>query len=176
MYLKIKLLNDKLVKDAEKSLSKNVLKELEKKFTYRESIVSRYLISQYKWKYSSISHKRDIVFIWVSDNKIGVDIENYKERDINILDTFTSEEYEIVWNKSRKKFYLLWTAKESIVKLLNIMLDDIGDIKLISCQKHDEKLSNIKFSYKLNFVYNRIKISVISWINKEYYYSIWYKN
>ena len=102
---------------------------LEEKPYFEESIIWRLKISQAIWgRYLpkeeegipymhdencwSLSHKKWLVFFWVSDKKLWVDIEIYKQRDLSLLDTFSQEEYDQVWWRDWKSFYLLWTAHE----------------------------------------------------------------
>ena len=172
MFLQIQDLNEEIVREANIFIDEETKKECKLKTTYNESIVARYLIAKNKNIFSSISHKEEVVFIWTDSKKLGVDLEIYKERDESILDSFSKLEYKKVLWKSWDSFYLLWTAKESIIKLLGLSLDDMNKITLQSFQKNDRIISEIKFSYDMIFYYSSIEIKVFSWTNKNYYFSI----
>ena len=173
MYLKIKKIDNTILLDSEKYYGDSFCDFLkkEKPWTYKESLVARYLIAQNKKTFSSISHKKDLVFIWTSDNKIGVDIEILKERDINLLDSF-DEEYNMLWWKNWHNFYILWTAKESIIKYNLWRLDDISEIKLIKTKINIKNILNLNFSYELVFKFNWKKYIVFNWNVEEIYFSI----
>jgi hypothetical protein len=63
MHLKIQKINKQIYKEALEYFSKVFIRSLKSKSTFKESLVARYLIEQNKKKFSSISHKNDLVFI-----------------------------------------------------------------------------------------------------------------
>ena len=151
MKLIIKKINKKIIKKALKFFPKNFFQKLKKEKigTYNESLVARYLIKK-NWKnYSSISHKKNLVFVWIKNSKIWVDIEIIKKRDENLLNKFLDKEYKILGKKNWKNFYILWTIKESIIKFENLSLDNIEEILLIKTKKINKKISNLYFEKKL---------------------------
>ena len=168
MQLIIQEVNNIILKESEiyfwEFFYSNLKKQ--KKWTYNESLVARFLIEKNKDKYSSISHKKDLVFIWTSDKNIWVDIEILKQRDKNLLDKFLSEEYEILWGKNWDNFYKLWTAKESIIKFENLLLDDIEKIFLEKDENINEEFSWIWFNKKFKLKFNNKEFIVYVW-NKE---------
>jgi len=102
----------------------------------------------------NISHSGDWVFCGISENEIGVDIEQIKKCEIGLAKRFfTKEEYETllgVWDESRDKlFYDIWCMKESYVKYMglgmSIPLDsficDVKTGKLFIEQSPDESLN-----------------------------------
>lgn len=161
-----------------------------------EGIVARYLISTYidkylnlknyqpkideKWKpifdlnniYRSISHKDNLVFVWISKEKIWVDIEIYKERDKYLLDTFSIDEYNILWWKNRTNFYILWTAKESFIKYNLLELNEMEEIKLVNKKNVNIESNNLKFSMKLLLDFNWINNQVFFWRIDDINYSV----
>jgi diaminopimelate epimerase len=146
MFLQIqKLETEELINKAQKFFWANFCIKLkkEKKSSYNESLVARYLIEDNKKnkKYFSISHKKNLVFIGISEEKIWVDIEIFKLRDNSILEKFNEKEYNILWKKSWKNFYILWTAKEAIIKFEDLKLDDIEKIILEKSEKINKKNS-----------------------------------
>jgi len=68
----------------------------------------------------NISHSGDYVICAVSkDLKLGVDIEEVKNIDINSFKSvFTKDEYRLILESSDRisAFYKLWTIKESVIK------------------------------------------------------------
>lgn len=46
----------------------------------------------------------------------GIDIAENEERNISLLDTHSISEYDIMAGNNWNNFYILWTAKESIIK------------------------------------------------------------
>jgi len=172
MNLKIQKLNNTILNQALAYFSHDFIEWLKSKTTFNESLVARYLIEQNDNKYNSISHKKDLVFIWTNDRQIWVDIEIVKKRDTNLLDKFTEKEYEILWEKKWKNFYILWTAKESIIKLENLVLDDMWKIELIKKEKLNKYLSKINFNNKLICKYEWKEFNVLNWFDKDMCYSI----
>jgi len=149
----------------------------------KESILARFLISQLVEKYYwiknflpkidkngvpvfendifwSISHKKDLVFVWVAKEKFWLDLEIIKTRDENLLDIFEDKEYKLLWGKSWENFYILWTGKEAIIKKNLWKLDDMKKFKLEKVENISKNIWWIKFNKKLiitwNLVYNWI--------------------
>jgi len=154
------------------------------KHKQKESIIARYFISKlvekYFWIknflpqidkngvpvfendiYWSISHKKELVFIWISKQKIGLDIETIKARDESLLDIFFNDEYKILWWKTWENFYILWTNKEAIIKKNLWKLDDMKNLKLEQLEQIQKDVWGIVFDKKLiiswNVVYNLVK-------------------
>lgn len=161
----------------------------------KESIVSRFIISKevekkYKIKkylpkinlnwiplfdngiFWSISHKEDLVFVWVNNKKIWVDIEIYKERDLSLLNQFNDEEYALLWWKKWINFYILWTAKESIIKHDLLKLDDILYIKLIKIKDIKKVIDGMIFIKELLFDYKTSQKQVFFWKKDDIFYSV----
>ncbi|MEK4444263.1 MULTISPECIES: 4'-phosphopantetheinyl transferase family protein [unclassified Niallia] len=96
----------------------------------------------------NISHSGDYVLCAISDRPVGIDIEEIKDIDLKIADRFfTNSEINYInqaTNENRiKRFYSIWTAKESYIKFigegmsipLNSFTIEIFDkaIKLYEC-------------------------------------------
>lgn len=173
MKLIIKEVDKFDIENAEKYFWNNFCEKLkiQKTWNYNENLVSRYLIKKNKNNFSSISHKKDLVFIWTNNSKIWVDIEYFKYRDKNLLDKFYREEYMILWKKSWKKFYILWTAKESIIKYENLILDNIEEIILEKSENINLEIDKINFSKKLLLKLWNKYFEVYSWNKLDLYYS-----
>jgi len=80
-------------------------------------------------EYFNISHSGDYVVLAVSDNKVGIDIEqNTGIKDDEILPVgrtvYTENELKWIFEgiDKRKRFFMLWTLKESISKAFGMGL------------------------------------------------------
>lgn len=161
----------------------------------KESIVSRFLISKeventykihnYFPKFDenkiplsnngifwSISHKGDLVFIWIDINKIWIDVEIYKERDKSLLDQFSDEEYNIFWWKNWVNFYIIWTAKECVIKYNLLNLNNLNDIKIKEIKNVDNWISNLIFSKKIVLKYKTQTNQVYFGRKDDIFYSV----
>ncbi len=195
MFLKIIKLDDTIFQKALDFFGEDFCKKLkkEKTGTFRESLVARYFLFPLLCKegargwsqgaedpcYSSISHKKDLIFIWVSENKIWVDIEIVKQRDISILEKFTSDEYEKLSQQGPlgpcnkwTHFYTLWTAKEAIIKYETLLLDDMEDIILYSVDMFCKNISWVNFFNKLLFQYKNKLFTIYNWHKKNIAFSV----
>ncbi len=191
MFLKIQKNINSDYNKALKYFSLDYLSTLKSK----ESIVSRFIISkevEKKYKiekylpkinsdwiplfdngiFWSISHKDDLVFIWVSTEMIWVDIEVYKERDLSLLNQFNNEEYVLLWWKNWINFYILWIAKESIIKYNLWKLDDIWDVKLIKINDIEKVIDGVIFIKELLFDYKISQKQVFFWRKDDVFYSV----
>ena len=151
MKLLLKKVNQKDLEQARNYFTLDYLQNLKNK--QKESIIARYYISLFvkdvfwienyepkvnkTWKpifengiYWSISHKKDLIFVWVSKQKIWLDIEILKKRDSSLLDIFQDKEYHLLWWKNWENFYTLWTGKESLIKYNLWKLDDMQNLIL----------------------------------------------
>jgi hypothetical protein len=90
--------------------------------------------------YWSITHTEKYVAFIISDTQTGIDIAERKNRDISLLDIHSEGEYGLLGGKNWKQFYMLWTAKESIIKASSLTLDVISDIKLVQVGEWGEFL------------------------------------
>lgn len=169
--------------------------EYVKNFNSKESIVSRYLISinikkiywivwfmpkvDQNWIplfnngiFWSISHKENLVYIWIDNKNIWVDIEIYKKRDKSVLNQFCDYEYDILWWKNWINFYILWTAKESIIKFILWNLDSIKSIKLQKFLDCNISIWNLHFSKELILNNNWDLFQVFFNKNDSFFYSL----
>ncbi len=193
MYLEILKINDKLLKEAYNYFPSDYIKLFLDKANFIESLIARYIISKkieqlyklksYKlfndntWKpiysdniYWSLSHKKDIIFIGIWKKILWVDIEIYKKRDKGLLDKFLKSEYELLWWKNWNNFYILWVAKESIIKKWWWNLDDVWKIQLIKSNDIKKSIDNIVFLKKLTFKFGFKSFNVLLWIKDKLYF------
>lgn len=70
-------------------------------------------------KYISISHSGDYAVCAVSDSPIGIDIEKIRNVSLKISEKFCNAKELVYINEkdSNKRFFKIWTAKESAFKL-----------------------------------------------------------
>ncbi len=87
--------------------------------------------------YWSISHSKNYIAYSISDAPTGIDIAEYRERDDSLLDIHTDSEYRILWGQNWNNFYILWTAKEALIKAQGHTLDDVKAIQLQQIQEGD---------------------------------------
>lgn len=66
----------------------------------------------------SISHSENYVAFIVSERPTGIDIAEHEERDSSLLESHPMSDYDILGGKNWNNFYILWTAKESVIKLI----------------------------------------------------------
>jgi 4'-phosphopantetheinyl transferase len=66
----------------------------------------------------NISHSGDWVVMVISENEVGIDVEQIKKAEIQVgKQCFQPEEYAYMKEKeSNSRFYTLWTTKESVMK------------------------------------------------------------
>lgn len=102
-------------------------------YVLKENNISNYEIYYNKYGkpylnnglYFNISHTKNIVVCVLSDKEIGIDIEYLRYSDNIVKKCFNQKEKEIIKNSNNKKeiFTIIWTIKESYVKLLGIGLE-----------------------------------------------------
>lgn len=78
-----------------------------------------YLQKSIEQKYFSISHTSTVVAVAISDQDIGIDVEQQSKIDYEVITTVCSlnEQYQI--QKDENLATSFWTAKESLSKLRN---------------------------------------------------------
>lgn len=79
--------------------------------------------------YFNISHSGSYVIFSKSSYDIGIDIEEIKDYDIDILN-YSMNKQEISKINNNQDFYKYWTLKESLLKCIGIGLND--DLKNIN--------------------------------------------
>lgn len=192
MILKIfPIISNKFMKNIHKSFPTGYIESFADKPFPNESLIARLKISQDIWdnylpqtkegipeyqdeNYWSLSHKKNLVFTWVSHSPIGVDIEVYKIRDESLLNTFTVKEYHFIWWRSWRNFYLLWTIHESIIKYEREKKYFPGMYVPVSIQEKKHTISEISFQYIFTFWKDWKKYTISSAIKDNYIYSVCY--
>lgn len=84
-----------------------------------------------KTLYLSLSHSEHYVAFACDVRSIGIDIAEYSIRDESLLSLQSNAEYSLLGGKNWRNFYILWTAKEAIIKITHATLDDMKHISLV---------------------------------------------
>lgn len=95
------------------------------------------LIVEGKKLYWSISHTQQYIWFTVGSSPTTLDIVEIEERDRVLLDTHKQGEYELLWMKNWENFYVLWSAKEAIIKGVGKCLENMKEISLIQKATRD---------------------------------------
>lgn len=83
--------------------------------------------------YWSLSHKPKCVAAVVSDEKIGIDVEEIGARAEPIFDLVANDgEWELGKGRSWSTFFRYWTAKEAILKAVGIGIGGLKKCRVIS--------------------------------------------
>ncbi|UNY98300.1 4'-phosphopantetheinyl transferase superfamily protein [Zhouia spongiae] len=81
----------------------------------------------------NISHSGEMVVCAFSKEKVGIDIEQIIDIDIECFNSvFTSDEFKEIKSKKGFKFYEYWTAKEAVVKAIGLGLSlPLSEIRIM---------------------------------------------
>ena len=83
--------------------------------------------------YWSVSHKPKYVAAVISNDRIGIDIEEIKPRSESLFDYVASgEEWELSQEKSWDTLFRYWTAKEAVLKAIGIGISGFKTCRIIS--------------------------------------------
>ena len=191
MQLIVKEIEKQEVEKMEKSFSKEFLESIKppyynqklfKFFTYKitfniddEKLLLKVDAEHYyEWQYVSTSYTWDHIFLAISDKKVGIDIENIKERSSEMIDFFPETDYSYLGEKSRENFFILWTAEECIIKTSNAcFFEDWRSVKIKSLEKKDQEISGIQFWWEWIMQLHEKEYKVFTWIAENKVYSIW---
>lgn len=94
--------------------------------------------------YWSLSHKPKYVAAVVSQNKVGIDIEEMNPRTESLFAHVASDEEWELKEKSWDTFFRYWTAKEATLKVIGIGISGLKTCRIISVP--DE--NHISLDYK----------------------------
>ena len=88
--------------------------------------------------YWSVSHKPKYVAAVISNDKIGIDIEEIKPRSESLFDyVATGEEWKLSKEKSWDTLFRYWTAKEAVLKAIGIGISGLKTCRIISVPDGD---------------------------------------
>ncbi len=68
----------------------------------------------------SLSHNKNIAAVMFSNYSCGIDVELFREKIIRIQDKFLSEQERKQFSQDISALTLIWSAKESVYKMLGI--------------------------------------------------------
>lgn len=121
-------------------------------------------------KYISISHSNDWLAIAISNQPIGIDIEQLHERLQRVKHMFlNSSELEQLQPLTLRKLAICWSAKEAIYKIANDIAGALGeniqlDIKQIKCGSNEFSAIIKNKCYSLEIVdVNDIYEVILAW-------------
>jgi 4'-phosphopantetheinyl transferase len=97
--------------------------------------------------YWSLSHKPKYVAAVVSKDKVGIDIEEMKPRAESLFARVASDEEWELRERSWDTFFRYWTAKEAILKVIEI---GIGGLKICRITSVPDE-NHITLDYKGQF-------------------------
>ena len=100
-----------------------------------------------------LSHKENIAVLAISKEKVGVDVEELKERNFDgvIKFCFSKKESEIYANANAnanakdkmQKFYEIYTAKEAVIKAKNLAFSDLASVKFDEMERRYLIINNL---------------------------------
>lgn len=73
----------------------------------------------FEQNYLSLSHTDNMVAVAISDQNIGIDVEQYNKANYETISMVCSKKEQYQMKENSKLSTLFWTAKESLSKLLN---------------------------------------------------------
>ena len=190
MYLQIRQIFPEKIWECTNNFPESYLNLLQKKPFFDESVCARGFISQYIWNrylphedenwvpvfqdthFWSISHKLWIVFVWVSDLEIWVDLEYLWEKSPELLDIFPDHFYTVLWGKNWKNFYLLWTSFEAIQKMKRWENIKVEEFSLLSFEQLKTHISEIPFHNRTLYLCKGKNYQVFTGFDENTVYSV----
>lgn len=190
MHLKIMDPASDFYRENKNVFPSSYLETLKWKPFFEESLLARILISQFIWwnylpqvderwiplfqtrSFWSLSHKKSLVFVWVSEFEIGVDIEYLVEKSSELFDIFPLMYYSILWEKNWKHFYVLWTSFEAIQKMERWENINVGEFSLFSFETVKMNISQISFQTRTLYECKGKSYQVFTGFHENTIYSI----
>ena len=125
-------------------------------------------------KYISITHCKNFAGIAIGNNKLGFDLENYREKIFTILPKFLNKNEEFIYEFDSiiKGLTLIWTAKEAIYKAISAKGISFKNNIIISPFKNEQKkgfarvyLNQKEMQFSLNFMIEKNFCGTIAYID-----------
>lgn len=112
----------------------------------------------------NLSHSSEYAVCAVSDYEIGVDIEKISEPREKVAEkVFTEEEIQWYLQDTSKRFFQLWTAKESFIKCTGLGFGHrLSEINTLPCLYSSPVVFENKDYYIKSFIYNGYAVSICS--------------
>ena len=117
-------------------------------------------------KYISISHSKEMVAIIISEQQVGMDVEQISEKVLHLSSKFVSEKN--LKNLSKEKATLIWCCKEAVFKWHQKgKVDFIKDIIIPSFILEEKGQIKIQFKKNpLNLKYQKINNHYLVYVCK----------
>jgi phosphopantetheinyl transferase len=117
-------------------------------------------------KYISISHSKEMVAIIISEQQVGMDVEQISEKVLHLSSKFVSEKN--LKNLSKEKATLIWCCKEAVFKWHQTGgVDCIKDIIIPEFSAKEKGEIAIQFKNKeLNLNYQKINNHYLVYVCK----------
>ena len=125
-------------------------------------------------KYISITHCKNFAGIAIGNNKIGFDLEIYREKIFAIAPKFLNETEKFIYefNSVIKGLTLIWTAKEAIYKAVSANGISFKNNIIISPFKNEQKkgfakvyLNQKEMQFSVNFIIGKNFCGTVAYIN-----------
>ena len=125
-------------------------------------------------KYISITHCENFAGIAIGNNKIGFDLEIYREKIFAIAPKFLNETEKFIYefNSVIKGLTLIWTAKEAIYKAVSAKGISFKNNIIISPFKNEQKkgfakvyLDQKEMQFSINFMIEKNFCGTVAYIN-----------
>ena len=125
-------------------------------------------------KYISITHCENFAGIAIGNNKIGFDLEIYREKIFGIAPKFLNETEKFIYgfNPVIKGLTLIWTAKEAIYKAVSAKGISFKNNIIISPFKNEQKkgfakvyLNQKEMQFSVNFIIEKNFCGTVAYIN-----------
>tara|TARA_Y100001970_G_scaffold268359_1_gene359524 strand:- start:232 stop:858 length:627 start_codon:yes stop_codon:yes gene_type:complete len=125
-------------------------------------------------KYISITHCENFAGIAIGNNKIGFDLEIYREKIFAIAPKFLNETEKFIYefNSVIKGLTLIWTAKEAIYKAVSAKGISFKNNIIISPFKNEQKkgfakvyLNQKEMQISFNFIIGKNFCGSVAYIN-----------
>ena len=95
--------------------------------------------------YISISHSKEFVAVLISDEKVGVDIENNSDKCFRITQKFVGTENEFPIKIDMKTAQVIWNVKECLYKMMDFKEIDFKENLIVIPFSLNEKQTKIWF-------------------------------
>ena len=112
--------------------------------------------------YISISHAKEFVAVLISDQKVGVDIENNSDKCFRIKQKFIGTENEFPIKMDSKIAQVIWNMKECLYKFIDFKEVDFKENLIVIPFSLNEKQTKIWFvkneftqDYYVNYFINK---------------------
>lgn len=109
--------------------------------------------------YFSYAHTDEYVMVAIDDKKVWIDMEIEKPRDMSLLHKYHTE-LEHIGRSDWHSFYTMRTAKESLVKYLDLTFDALEDMTLLEVHDFDLVFNDIHFNKKIVIIFRGQSYSV----------------